>query len=138
VSLTRTGSRSSQRPVWDHSRVLFTVAEARELLAGLRPVLDELVVLRADAAELAAAGRGGPPSALGGLPELKAAEARLDELMGSIQSHGIELKGWAPLLLDFPAQLDGVDVLLCWLEGDAGLDWYHRADLGFLGRRPLR
>jgi hypothetical protein len=118
--------------------VLFTVAEARELLSELQPVLDELVVLRADAAELAAATRGGPPTPLGGMPELKAAEARLDELMTQIQSHGVELKGWAPLLLDFPAQLDGVDVLLCWLEGDRGLHWYHRADLGFLGRRPLR
>lgn len=113
------------------------MAEARELLAELRPTLDELVVLRADAAELAAATRGGPPSPFGGVPELKAAEARLDELMTMVQSHGIELKGWAPLLLDFPAQLDGVDVLLCWLEGDADLAWYHRADLGFLGRRPL-
>ena len=117
--------------------MLFTVAEARELLTELRPVLDELVMLRADAAELAAAMNGGPASVLGALPELKAAEARLDELMGRVQSHGIELKGWAPLLLDFPAQLDGVDVLLCWLEGDTELAWYHRTDLGFPGRRPL-
>ena len=117
--------------------MLFTIAEARELLAELRPVLDELVVLRADAAELAAALNGGPPSPLGGVPELKAAEARLDELMTQVQSHGIELKGWAPLLLDFPAQLAGVDVLLCWLEGDTELGWYHRTDLGFLGRRPI-
>jgi hypothetical protein len=116
---------------------MFSVTEARALLAALRPTLDELVAVRADAAELAAAVQGGPPTALGGLPELKAAEARLDELMTSVQSHGIELKGWAPLLLDFPARLDGVDVLLCWLEGDAELAWYHRADLGFLGRRPL-
>jgi len=117
--------------------MLFTIDEARALLVELRPVLAEIVVLRADAAELAAATRGGPASPLGGLPELKAAEARLDELMAQVQSHGVELKGWAPLLLDFPAQLDGVDVLLCWLEGDAELSWYHRSDLGFLGRRPL-
>jgi hypothetical protein len=112
--------------------MLFTVDEARQVLASLRPVLAELIVLRADAAELAAGG-----SRLGGLPELKAAQARLDELMTTVQSHGVELKGFAPLLLDFPATLDGVDVLLCWLEGDAELGWYHRADLGFAGRRPL-
>jgi arsenite methyltransferase len=28
-------------------------------------------------------------------------------------------------------------VLLCWLEGDPKLSWYHRLDLGFAGRRPL-
>jgi hypothetical protein len=41
------------------------------------------------------------------------------------------------LLLDFPSTLDGVPVLLCWLEGDQALEWYHRTDLGFLGRRRL-
>ncbi len=117
---------------------LFTVAEARAELRRLRPVLDELVALRADAAELAASLTvGAAPSRLGGLPELKAAQARLDELMSIVQRTGAELKGFAPLLVDFPADLDGVEVLLCWLEGDAELAWYHRVELGFAGRRPL-
>lgn len=116
---------------------LFTVAEARAALARLRPVLDELVAVRADAAELAAAVAGGQPSPLGGLPELKAGQARLDELMTDVAATGAELKGFAPLLVDFPSQLDGVSVLLCWLEGDAELEWYHRVDLGFAGRRRL-
>lgn len=117
---------------------LFTVAEAREELDRLRPVLTELVALRADAAELAVSlTPGGEPTALGGLPELKAAQARLDDLMTTVQETGAELKGFAPLLVDFPADLDGVPVLLCWLEGDPELSWYHRLDLGFAGRRPL-
>jgi len=117
---------------------LFTPAEARAELARLRPVLDELVTVRADVVELAAAlTDGGEPSALGGLPELKAAEARLDELMTEVQLTGADLKGVAPLLVDFPADLDGVPVLLCWLEGEPELAWYHRLDLGFAGRRRL-
>ncbi|MBY8849532.1 DUF2203 domain-containing protein [Saccharothrix longispora] len=116
---------------------LFSVPGAREELARLRPVLDEIVTVRADAAELAAAVHSGDRTALGGLPELKAAQARLDELMTAVQRTGAELKGFAPLLVDFPADLDGVPVLLCWLEGDEGVDWYHRADLGFAGRRRL-
>jgi hypothetical protein len=116
----------------------FTVPEARSELARLRPALDELVALRADAAELAVSLiPGGRPTALGALPELKAAQARLDDLMTTVQQSGAELKGFAPLLLDFPAELDGVPVLLCWLEGDPELGWFHRADLGFAGRRPL-
>jgi hypothetical protein len=117
---------------------LFTVAEAREELLRLQPVLDELVALRADATELAASlTLGGSPTGLGGLPELKAAQARLDELMTEVQQTGAELKGFAPLLVDFPADFDGVAVLLCWLEGDRELSWYHRVELGFAGRRPL-
>jgi len=117
---------------------LFTVDEARAELAGLLPVLDEVVALRADAAELAAAqSPGGRATALGGMAELKAAQARLDELMTRVQQTGAELKGLAPLLVDFPSELEGVPVLLCWLEGDRELGWYHRSDLGFAGRRPL-
>ncbi|MEV6488758.1 DUF2203 domain-containing protein [Actinoplanes sp. NPDC051633] len=112
---------------------LFTVAEAKAELARLRPILDEIVVVRADMVELAS----GIPTELGGVPERKAAEARLNELMTAVQETGAELKGVAPLLVDFPADLDGVPVLLCWLEGDAELAWYHRADLGFAGRRRL-
>ncbi|WP_229074722.1 DUF2203 domain-containing protein [Actinoplanes sp. DH11] len=117
---------------------LFTVAQARVEVERLRPVLDEIVVVRADLVELTAAlTPGGAPTGLGGLPERKAAEARLNELMTEVQQTGAELKGVAPLLVDFPADLDGVPVLLCWLEGDAALTWYHRADLGFAGRRRL-
>ena len=116
----------------------FSLDEAVAELRLLLPVLDEIVALRADAAELAAAGRpGGRATSLGSVPELKAAQARLDELLTQVQQSGAELKGLAPLLLDFPSELDGVDVLLCWLEGDRELGWYHLLDLGFAGRRPI-
>ncbi len=116
----------------------FSVAEARGVLAGLMSTIGEFVSTRADTAELAAAVNGmGPATPLGGLPEFKAAQARLDELMTHIQQTGADVKGFAPLLLDFPSEIDGHPVLLCWLEGDEGLHWYHRTELGFAGRRPL-
>jgi hypothetical protein len=117
---------------------LFTLEQSRMELARLRPVLDEIVVVRADAVELAAAlAPGGEPSPLGGLPEWKAAEARLNELMTEVQQTGAELKGMAPLLVDFPADINGLPVLLCWLEGEEELSWYHRPEYGFAGRRRL-
>ncbi len=117
---------------------LFEVVEARDELARMLPILDEVVTLRADAAELAASLQpAGRPTGLGALPEFKAAQARLDDLMTAVQQTGAELKSFAPLLVDFPAELDGVPVLLCWLEGERELAWYHRLDLGFAGRRRL-
>lgn len=117
---------------------IFSIAEARSVLDQLRPTLGELIRLRADAAELTRAlAPGGPPSALGGPDELRDLRTRLDEGMRVVQSAGVELKGFAPFLLDFPSTFEGESVLLCWLEGDLGLAWYHRADLGFPGRRPL-
>jgi hypothetical protein len=116
---------------------LFTVEEARQALAALLPDIAEFVRLRADAAELEAALATGEPSPHGGRAELKGLAARRDELLSRIAESGADLKGVAPLLLDFPAERDSVPVLLCWVEGEPALAWYHRADLGFLGRRPL-
>lgn len=115
----------------------YTVAEARGVLDRLRPSIESLIAVRADAAELSAAVRSGTPSPLGGVPELKAAQARFDELLSEIAAADLQVKGVAPLLLDFPAELSGESVLLCWLEGDRELLWYHRVDLGFAGRRLI-
>lgn len=98
---------------------------------------DEFVSMRGKLAELAQDLREHGASESGGLPEAKGLEARLDEILSWFQAEGIEVKGIAPLLLDFPSVLDGVSVQLCWLEGDRDLAWYHRDDLGFAGRRPL-
>jgi hypothetical protein len=116
---------------------LFGVDEARALLPEVRRRVDALVEARADLAELSMDLRGSGSSPLGGLAEMKALQARLDDMLGWFRDEGIELKGLAPFLLDFPAELDGVSVRLCWLEGEPALAWYHRSDLGIAGRRRL-
>jgi hypothetical protein len=113
----------------------FTVDEARALLAQVRPAAQELVVLRADLTEAVAARRLGDESRP--LADLKALEARIGELLDGFRAQGIDVKGFAPLLLDFPMIHDDRQILLCWLEGEPELAWYHDAALGFAGRRPL-
>lgn len=107
------------------------------MMPEVRARADELVATRADLAELSHSLRSGDESPLGGKPEAKALEARIDEHIEWFNEQGIEVKGVAPLLVDFPAELDGVSVRLCWLEGEHELGWYHRSELGFLGRRQL-
>lgn len=116
---------------------VFAIGEARALLPEVLARADELINTRADLAELAVELRGEGGAAAGAMAELKALEARLGELRSWFLGQGIEVKGVAPLLLDFPAVFDGISVRLCWLEGDTELAWYHRTDLGFMGRRPL-
>ena len=118
-------------------RTLFTVDQARALMPDVLERASEIITVRADLAELAAAIAAGDDSPLGAVPEAKALEARLHELLTWFASAGLELKGWAPVLVDFPSMLDGHDVLLCWLEGESELGWYHRVELGFPGRRRL-
>jgi hypothetical protein len=116
---------------------VFSLDEARALMPEVVRRADVAVTARADFAEIATALRADLASPLGGMPELKAAEARFSEQVGWFEAQGLHVKGVAPLLLDFPATLDGVEVLLCWLEGEAELGWYHRPEVGFAGRRPL-
>ena len=115
----------------------FTVAEARELMPEVLARADELIEVRASLIEVEAALAAGDRSPLGGLPEAKGYQARLSELAGWFTGEGLELKGIAPLLLDFPASHDGEAVLLCWLEGERELGWYHKLAHGFAGRRRI-
>ena len=116
---------------------IFTLEEARLLLPDLLAKADDAVAARADLVELQTALNQGMASPLGGIPEVKALEARLSEILGWFTAEGLDLKGIAPLLLDFPARLNGADVLLCWLEGERELRWYHKPEHGFAGRRPI-
>jgi hypothetical protein len=116
---------------------IFTLEQARLLMPDLLARADDAVRVRADLVEVQSALNQGGVSPLGGLPEAKALEARLSEILGWFTAEGLDLKGIAPLLLDFPAELAGNTVLLCWLEGERELGWYHRPEHGFAGRRPI-
>ncbi|WP_027084676.1 DUF2203 domain-containing protein [Cohnella panacarvi] len=50
---------------------------------------------------------------------------------------GVLLKRIEPGLLDFPAVIDGEDVLICWKEGEERVAHYHGWNDGFAGRRRL-
>lgn len=106
-------------------------------MPAVRNTASEIVEARAELAELTMELNGGQESPFGGVAEAKALEARLHELLGWFAANGIEVKGAAPLIVDFPSELLGAPILLCWLEGEAELAWYHRAELGFLGRRRI-
>ena len=104
----------------------FTLQEARALLPDVQDKAREFISLRADITEVAAA-----------MPEVKGWEARVHELIEWFVDKGLEPKGLAPLLLDFPSEISGEPALLCWLEGESNLGWWHRPDHGFGGRRPI-
>lgn len=49
---------------------------------------------------------------------------------------GVLIKSISPGLLDFPAILEGKEVLLCWKQGEDQISHYHGWNEGFMGRRP--
>src|SRR5579875_376925 len=105
----------------------FSVQEARQLMPDVLARASEVITVRADLIELQAALAAGKPSRLGGLPEAKGLQARFSELLAWFPRQGLEVKGLAPLLLDFPGRL----------AGEPELGWYHKPELGFAGRRRI-
>lgn len=116
---------------------MYTLDEARDRLADLRPRISELLHRRADLAELRADIAAGRESPLGRLADAKAWEAALFAELERFAETGAHVKGFAPLLLDYPGERDGEPVLWCWSEGDDEIAWFHRVDCGFAGRRPV-
>ncbi len=61
----------------------------------------------------------------------------IDGYVGEIRQLGVEMKGFDTGLVDFPAELDGKPVLLCWQLGEESVQYFHEEDAGFAGRQPL-
>ncbi len=56
----------------------------------------------------------------------------------SIHRKGEELKDIDLGLVDFPAVINGEEVLLCWKRGEETITHYHGLHDGFAGRKPIR
>jgi hypothetical protein len=66
-------------------------------------------------------------------------QAELAQLSTELERIGCSYKDWGfeTGLVDFPARIDGRDVLLCWRSDEPRVEWYHEPDAGFAGRRPI-
>lgn len=112
----------------------FTIDEARALVPEVHERAAQIIGLRSELVLRRERLDGG---AARERPEVKALEARLHEAMEWFGEEGIQVKGWAPLLIDFPMRHRDRTVLLCWLENEPALGWWHDEAHGFMGRRPL-
>jgi len=63
--------------------------------------------------------------------------AEANVLIKEVGASGCELRNIELGLVDFPAVVEGEDVLLCWQSGESEVLFYHAPFAGFQGRRPL-
>ena len=54
-----------------------------------------------------------------------------------LAERGILLRDPETGLVDFPAEVDGRRVFLCWRLGELDVAWYHAENAGFSSRKPL-
>ena len=124
----------------------FTVESANRTLPLVRRIVEDLVrqygrwQQRLTAFEIAAAGvesaRTSETAAL--QREVQALAAEIEGYVEELASLGAEAK--APLdagLVDFPGEIDGRPVYLCWRLGEPSIQHWHELDAGFAGRQPL-
>ena len=69
--------------------------------------------------------------------EREKAIQRIKDALGEIDATGVQVKDLDIGLLDFPCEVEGRTVLLCWKLGEAGITHWHGTDEGFSGRKPI-
>jgi hypothetical protein len=69
--------------------------------------------------------------------EREKAMQRVKDAMSEIDAMGVQVKDLDIGLLDFPCEVDGEIVLLCWKLGEKSITHWHGVSEGFAGRKPL-
>jgi hypothetical protein len=128
----------------------FTLDEAQDLLSVLESLLrtsiDGKKAIESVEAEFQALAhqiflRGGMSLNILHLARRKAerekALQKVKDAMAEIDAMGVQVKDLDIGLLDFPCEVDGEIVLLCWRLGEKGITHWHRISEGFAGRKPV-
>ena len=62
---------------------------------------------------------------------------RIKDAMDEIDAMGVQVKDLDIGLLDFPCEVDGQTVLLCWKLGEKAITHWHGVSEGFAGRKRI-
>lgn len=62
---------------------------------------------------------------------------RVKDALAEIDAIGVQVKDLDIGLLDFPCEVDGQIILLCWKLGETAITHWHGVSEGFTGRKPV-
>jgi hypothetical protein len=129
---------------------LFTVEEANAMLPLVRAIATDLATLSREVIErrerLTALHNSRRPNKVQDAyseeltqieDELNKDSERLHEYVEELRALGVEPKNGPEGLIDFPSQMDGRVVYLCWKLGEPEILHWHELDAGFRGRQSL-
>jgi hypothetical protein len=125
---------------------LHTVEHANRTLPYVRKVVEDVVrthrrwqemIVELDLVVSTMIGPLPDPSATAIERQIQELARELDVCQGELESIGIQLKDRRIGLIDFPSEMDGRPILLCWRLGEASVQFWHDEHSGFAGRQPL-
>ena len=125
---------------------LFSVVEANRTLPLVRRIVLDIVrgyeawqgQLREFEVTTAGARAGAPDAAADRLQkEAQRLAVDIEQCQRELGALGVEFKGYEMGLVDFPAEIDGRPVYLCWRLGEDRVEHWHERDAGFAERQPL-
>jgi hypothetical protein len=131
----------------ERPRKVFTVAEANAVLPVLAARIERLRFLRdeirrcrelldvlwqrLDAGESVLSAIGERQRAI------DAAGDEFGRLVLEVEGLGVVLRDLDPGLVDFPAEVRGIPIYLCWRAGEPRITFWHGLGEGFAGRKPV-
>jgi hypothetical protein len=126
---------------------LFTVEQANKTLPLVRKIVEDVVqqhrLWREKILELdlvASSTRADEPRDRAEQleQEAQALAHEIDGYQHELEELGILLKDRRLGLVDFPSEMAGRRVLLCWRLGETEVQFWHDEDAGYAGRQPLQ
>lgn len=125
---------------------LFTVDQANRTLPLVRRIVEDIVrehrrwqeaIVELDLLVSGARADLPDPRAVALEREVQTIARDIDQFQGELEALGIQLKDRRIGLIDFPSEMDGRRVLLCWRLGEPSVQYWHDEQSGYAGRQPL-
>ena len=125
---------------------LFTVDQANATLPLVRKIVADIVrqhatwrekILELDLASSNAQAEGSHADADRLEREVQTLAREIAGFQRELDALGIELKDPRLGLVDFPGEMNGRRILLCWRMGEPEVQFWHEVDAGYAGRQPL-
>jgi len=112
----------------------FTPYEANQMLPQIKKLVGDILYKGKQLKSLVAAG---PQPAMEELSHKLIEE--IEGLMAQLETMGCFFKDWnfEIGLVDFPAVIEGEEVLLCWRSDEKDVRFYHSLEDGYSGRQPI-
>lgn len=125
---------------------LFTVDHANRTLPLVRRIVEDIVrehqawqdaIVELDLLVSGVRADHPDPRAAALERQIQAIARDIDQFQSELEALGIQLKDRQIGLIDFPSEMDGRRVLLCWRLGESTVQYWHDEESGYAGRRPL-